>query len=203
MKTTEAYTTDLNDVVEQRAKARSKRLDRERTAWLGLASALRARGLKVRCERMTGRIQAIGDVDCVGYSQLINLSFPWSAGGSFGVLGALRFSVRKDTPGRGRPRPTMFREPKEGFDFERIASAVIDAIAHRQAADKARQQQAKDEASRERALRALKRRAPELAAVLDGTVSVGQHGFDVDIRSLPIETVERVARALSSPTAKP
>ncbi len=203
MKTTETYTTDLHDAVEQRAKARSKRLDRERAAWLRLTAALRARGVKVRCERMTGRIRAIDEVECTGYSELVNLTFPYSAGGSMGVLGAMRFSVRKDRPGRFRPRPTMFREPKDGFDFARIANAVIDALAFRRAADQARQTQAKDEASRERALRALKRRAPELAAVLDGTVSVGQRGFDIEVRSLPIETIERVARALSSPTAKP
>ena len=201
MKTTEAYTTDMHDAVEQRAKARSKRLERERAAWLQLAAALRARGVKVRCERVTGRIRAIDEVECTGYSELVNLTFPYSAGGSMGVLGAMQFSVRKDRPGRGRPRPTLFREPKDGFDFARIANTVIDGLACRRAADQARQTQAKDEASRERALRALKRRAPELAAILDGTVSVGQHGFDVEVRSLPIETVERLVRALLSTSA--
>ena len=199
LKTTEAHTMDLHDAVEQRAKARSKRLERERAAWLQLAAALRARGVKVRCERVTGRIRAIDEVECTGYSELVNLTFPYSAGGSMGVLGAMPFSVRKDIPGNARrPRPTMYREPKEGFDFARIANAVIDALAHRQAADKVRQQQQKDEISRERVLRALKRRAPELAAVLDGTVNVGQQASTSRYAAFPSRRSTLVRALLST-----
>lgn len=197
MKTTDSYTESLHNVVEQRAQARRKRGERERDAWLQLARVLRSRGLKLQQERSTGRIRTIDGVNCSGYGQLVDLSFPWSAGGSLGVAGPMRFLVRKDVPGRHRARPSIFREPKDGFDFERIADAVVAALAHRRTADRAREDERKTEASHERALRALKRRAPELVTVLDAFVSVGSHGFDVTLSGVPIATVERVARILS------
>jgi hypothetical protein len=160
---------------------------RERETWDKLTTALKALDLKVKRERDDAR--RIKEIDGVEFTYLWPaVSVYWQIPKARG----LRIVVRPPRPAR----PLQFREPKDGFDFERIAVAIAEAVISTRGAHAVRNAAIVREKANERALRQLRRRAPELASILDGAVSTEADGFTVSTRPISVQAVERIARVL-------
>lgn len=164
-----------------------QREHRESETWDKLTAALRALGLKVKRERDDARrIKEIDGVERTYFRPVVSVywQIPQARG--------LRIVVRPPRPAR----PLQFREPKDGFDFERIAVAIAETVISTRGAHAVRDAAIVREKANERALRQLRRRAPELASILDGAVSTEADGFTVSTRPISVQAVERIARVL-------
>jgi len=185
------YTLGSNlDLSAHRAEERRKRELRAIEVWDQLTAALRALGLKVKRARERGnarRIKEIDGVECTGFRGLVTID--WLIPDTRGM----RIVVRPPRPAR----PSQFRASASGSDFKRIATAIAEAVASTHSARADRNAADRSAKSNERALRRLRRSAPELAQVLDETVNAEAAGFFVTAGPLSVQAVERIAKEVA------